>query len=75
MLPAYFIHKAYLEMLFDSEMVPRDLLDYTDKMMNCEDILFTMMVTKFLKDANLAWSGGLVVEPKKKIKILDTCKI
>ena len=74
MLPAYFIHKAYLEMFFDPEMVPRDLLDYTDAKFNCEDILFSMMVTKFVQDANLAWSGGLCVEPRKKIRILDVCK-
>ena len=74
MLPGFFMHKAYLEMLFDPEMVPPEIIAYTDTAVNCEDILFSMMVTKFLRDANLAWSGGIAVEPKETIKILNLSK-
>ncbi len=41
MLPGLFMHKAYLEMLFDPEMVPAELVEYTDAVMNCDDILFS----------------------------------
>ncbi len=70
MLPGFFLHKTYLEMLFDQEMVPSEFLEYTDAVMNCEDILVTMMVTKFLRNVGLPQSGGLAVEPHYSIRNL-----
>lgn len=69
MLPGLFIHRTYLEMLFDPAIVPSKYLEFTDKMMNCEDILLTMMVTRFVGDTGLPWSGGLAIEPQEPIEI------
>ena len=69
MLPGLFIHRAYLEMLFDPMMVPSEYVEFTDEMMNCEDILLSMMVTRFVGDTGLPWSGGLAIEPQKPIEI------
>ncbi len=71
MLPGFFVHRAYLEMMFDPEMVPPEILDYVDKIMNCDDILFNMMVTKFLRNANLGWSAGLAVERRQAMQELS----
>ncbi len=70
MLPGFFVHRAYLEMMFDPAMVPPEILDYVDKVMNCDDILFSMMVTMFLRSANLGWSAGLAVEPEQLNRVL-----
>ena len=75
MLPGFFIHKAYLEMMFDPVIIPSDILEYTNTIINCDDILFSMMVTRFVRSTNLAWTGGMAVEPKTPITALKLCKL
>lgn len=70
MLPGFFMHKAYLKMASDPSMVPLEYLHYIDTQLNCEDILLSMMVTRFVNDANLARSGGLAIVPQDHIKCL-----
>ena len=67
-LPPVFLHRAYLEMMFDPVMIPTDLVAYIDEIMNCDDILLNLMVTKFLKDCGWPQSGGL------KLKCLSTIR-
>ena len=64
-LPAIFLHRAYLEMMFDEKMVAKELVEYIDQIMNCDDILMSVVVTKFLKDCGWPQSGGLQLEVKK----------
>ena len=61
-LNSCFIHKAYLEMFFDHLIVPTVLRDYIDGQRNCEDILMSVIVTKFLMDINRAQSGVLAIK-------------
>ena len=70
MLPGFFVHRAYLEMLFDPVMVPAHMLDYVNTVMNCDDILFSMMLTRFLRRTELDVTAGLAVEPTQKIRNL-----
>ena len=70
MLPGFFVHRAYLEMLFDPVMVPAHMLDYVNTVMNCDDILFSMMLTRFLRRAELAVTAGLAIEPAQTIRNL-----
>lgn len=58
-LPPIFLHRAYLEMMHDNTMVSKELVDYTDNITNCDDILMSVMVTKFLKDCGRPEGGGL----------------
>lgn len=62
MLNSCFLHRAYLEMYFDPQMVPGSLLDYVDSHQNCEDILMSIVVTKFLKDIGRPQCGALAVK-------------
>lgn len=66
-----FVHKAYLEMYFDPLMVPAGAVEYVDSLRNCEDILFSIVVTKFLQDSNRPQSGVLAVKPSLSIKNLE----
>ena len=66
-----FVHKAYLELYFDPDMIPNSILDYVNAEMNCEDILLSVVVTKFLQDIGHSQSGVVTVEERKKIKHLD----
>ena len=72
-----FVHKAYLELYFDPDMIPKSILDYVNAEMNCEDILLSVVVTKFLQDIGRSQSGVVTVEERKTIEILDTdkCKL
>ena len=58
-LPAVFIHRAYLKMMFDPAMISPELIAYIDEIMNCDDILINIMVTKFLQDCGLPQGGAL----------------
>ncbi len=62
MLNSCFLHRAYLEMYFDPLMVPPSLLDYVNEQKNCEDILMSIVVTKFLKDIGRPQCGALAVK-------------
>lgn len=55
-------------MMFDNEMIPKELVDYIDKEMNCDDILMSAMITKFMNDCGWPRSGG-TLELKYKEKI------
>ena len=62
-LPGFFVHRAYLEMLFDPSRVPTEFIEYVDNVMNCDDLLLSMMVAKFQWDSNSTWGAGLAVAP------------
>ncbi len=62
MLNSCFIHRTYLEMYWDPSIIPSSLLDYVNQQMNCEDILMSVVVTKFLKDIGRPQSGVLAVK-------------
>ena len=67
-IPGFFIHRAYLEMLFDPSRVPTEFIKYVDEVMNCDDLLMSMMVAKFQSDNNSPWGAGLVVAPVHPIQ-------
>lgn len=71
MLNSCFVHRAYLEMYFDPLIVPSSLLEYVNEQQNCEDILMSIMVTKFLEDTGKPQCGVLAVK-SSYIKNLDS---
>ena len=72
LMSACFVHKAYLELYFDTTIIPQSVLDFVNKERNCEDILLSVLVTKFLKDVGRPQCGVVAVEEKKPIRNLDT---
>lgn len=66
-----FIHKAYLEMYFDPVLVPAAAVSYVDDLQNCEDILLSIVVTKFVQDMSLTQLGTLVTKPTLSMKMLE----
>jgi hypothetical protein len=54
-----FVHRAYLRMFFDPLIVPVSAVKYVEELGDCEDILLSIMVTKFLKDSNRTECGVL----------------
>lgn len=72
-----FLHKAYLEMYFDPLMVPAGALEHVDSLQNCEDILLSIVVTKFLQDLKKPQCGVLAVKSSLSIKSLEdeACKL
>ena len=62
MLNSCFLHRVYLEVYFDPLVVPSSLVEYVNDKMNCEDILMSIAVTKFLKDINRPQCGVLAVK-------------
>jgi len=54
-------HKAYLEMYFDTNIVPAEVITYIDEIMNCDDLWLNIMISKFLGDISLNKPGALVV--------------
>ena len=72
MLPGtWLIHKAYLKMFHDPNILPGQMFQYIDKGMNCEDIGMNMMVAKFLTDVNMPQPCLLTVKMKGKIINLE----
>ena len=69
-------HRIYMEMYFDINVVPVEVLDYIDARMNCEDIWFNIMVSKFLGEVSWKQPGALVVNPIERIENLEAkaCK-
>lgn len=67
MIPPLFFHRAYLEMMFDPVMIPSKLVTYIDEIMNCDDILMSIVVTKFMQDCGWPQSGGLQLQHTKAI--------
>ncbi len=65
------MHRVYLEMFSDHDVLPRSIFEYIDEIMNCDDLAICVMVTKFLKDVSWPQAGVLVVVPTVKIKNLD----
>ena len=61
------LHKAYLEMFFDDNVLPRGMIDYIDERKNCEDIAMNVMVTKFLLDLGHNHAAALAVKPSREI--------
>ena len=71
-LPGLFLHRAYLEMLFDPVMIAPELIAYIDEIINCDDILINIMVTKFLQDCGLP-QGGVLSVTHKHIQTPSKC--
>lgn len=65
------LHKAYLEMYFDPEVLPRGILYYVDRIRNCEDLSMNVMVTKFLEDISWQQPAALAVKPIGQIHNLE----
>lgn len=66
-----FVHKAYLEMYFDPAFVPAGAVEYVENLNNCEDILLSIVVTKFLQDMNFTRHGVLAMKNSLTIKGLE----
>ena len=54
-----FVHRAYLKMYFDPLIVPASAVKYVEEVGDCEDILLSIVVTKFLHDLGKTESGVL----------------
>ena len=67
---SFILHKVYME-LFHSPYLPRDIVAYVDKEMNCEDIAICVMVAKFLQDVSWPQSAVLSVKPKTPLRNLE----
>lgn len=65
-----FVHRVYLEMYFDPVVVPADAVEYVEELGKCEDILLSVVVTKFLHNMNLTKSGVLLVKNSLAMKNL-----
>ena len=50
--------------MFTSEEVPDSLRQMVDKLINCEDILFNVMVASYLKKIGIPQCPGLYVLPR-----------
>lgn len=48
---ASFLHRKYLDMYFDEEENPKEVLDYIDKHFNCEDIAMAFLIARKTKNA------------------------
>ena len=65
------LHRAYLEMYFDPDVLPRGIFEYVDSNMNCEDLSMNVMVTKFLQDVSWQQPAALAVNPVGKIQNME----
>lgn len=63
-----FVHRAYLQMFFDPLIVPASAVKYVEKLRDCEDILLSIVVTKFLQDSNKTQSGVLATKGPISLK-------
>lgn len=66
-----FVHRIYLEMFFDPSFVPSGVREEIDKRRNCEDIMLSILVTKFLQDISWPQCGVLAVKASFGITNLD----
>lgn len=48
---ASFLHKKYLDMYFDDQHNPKEVLDYVDEHFNCEDIAMAFLVARMTNSA------------------------
>ena len=55
-------HRAYLEMYFDPDVLPKGIFDYINNITNCDDIALSIMVTKFLEDVSWKQTAALLVK-------------
>ena len=67
-----FLHRAYLEMFFDPLIVPSSATELVQQVNNCEDILLSIMVTKFLQDSNKPQCGVLAVKSSLSVKDIES---
>ena len=58
------VHKEYLRM-FTSPEVPDSLRQMVDELINCEDILFNVMVAYYLQKLGMPQCPGLHVLPRE----------
>ena len=70
------LHRAYLEMYFDRNVLPQGIFGYVNKNMNCEDLSMNVMVTKFLENVSWQQPAALAVKPIGPIHNLEgeACK-
>ena len=68
----FFVHKAYLEMFFDPVMVPLSAVRHVEALNNCEDILLSIMVTKFFQDLKEPQCGVLAIKSSLSIKDIES---
>ena len=63
-------------MYFDPLMFPPGIIEYVDQKRNCEDILMSILVTKFLHDIGRPQCGALAVHASEGIRNLEdeACK-
>ena len=65
------MHRTYLEMYHDPEILPKGMIEYINQVRNCEDIGMNVMVTKFLEDVSWTQCSALSVVAHGKIKNLQ----
>jgi len=71
-----FFHRAYMEMYFDPNFVPTEIISFIDKVFNCDDMWFNIMASKFLSDVGWNQPAGLKVHPIGKVENMEreACK-
>ncbi len=65
------MHRVYLDMFCDYNVLPRIVFEYIDEIMNCDDLAICVMVTKLLKEVSWPQAGMLTVVPTVTIKNLE----
>ena len=65
------LHKAYLEMFFDPEVMPKAMFDYVNDGRNCEDLAMNVIATKFLEDVSWHQPAALSYKHKGQIKNME----
>ena len=65
------MHKVYLEMYHNPEILPKGMIEYIDQVQNCEDIGMNVMVTKFLEDVSWPQCSALSIVAHGKINNLQ----
>ena len=65
------LHKAYLQMFFDDDVLPKGMIEYIDERKNCEDIGINVMVAKFLMDLGQRQAAALAIKARRGIKNME----
>ena len=72
MLPATcFMHRVYQAIYHDPDVFPKELFDYINECMNCDDIALNFMVARFLADINMPQPCIITVGHKGRILNLE----
>jgi len=65
------LHRVYLEMFFDKEVLPKGMIEYIDRIKNCEDIGMNVMVTNFLATVSWPQSSALSAVPHGSVQNME----